>query len=244
MGDDYDNLRHCKHVRHHPLRRAMTRTPLDIYREYRIYRGLQDHQLRVAAVGKYIDDRSHTRVDTRLIILAGLFHDMGNIIKARLHQPSPLIEPEGLEHWQQVKKEFHEKYGDNEHDATREICRDIGLPEEVVQLIDDMGFSKMERTLESGSPDLKVVEYADMRVAPYGVLSLDERQREARERYADRDSATHKHAFGDVERYEYLLGKTHELETNLMVSADFQPEEITDASVVHIIEELKGFPVS
>lgn len=220
---------------------AGMQTPLDIYRRFRIFRGLQDHQLRVAAVGKYVAGRMHPPVDTRLVVLVGLFHDMGNIIKANFSMPE-LYEPEGPEYWRKVKDEYIATRGADEHEATKAIGREIGLPEKVIAIIDAMRFSRTRWIVEEGSMEHKICKYADLRVGPFGVLPLRERLGEARTRYAGKTYDT-----GDVltpaelERVEEVCGR---LEETVCSAAAIEPEDITDASILPIVEELEAYEVA
>ncbi len=53
----------------------------EIYAEYRLMPNLKQHQFRVAAVAEIICKNLSEVVDKDNIILACLYHDMGNIIK-------------------------------------------------------------------------------------------------------------------------------------------------------------------
>ncbi len=58
------------------------KTVQQIYNDYNILPLLQLHQLRVAGVAKLITESITIPVDAQAVVLACLFHDMGNIIKA------------------------------------------------------------------------------------------------------------------------------------------------------------------
>ncbi|MBI5469957.1 hypothetical protein HY968_01380 [Candidatus Kaiserbacteria bacterium] len=212
----------------------------EIYEKYKIFRGLQLHQLRAAAVARYVCERWRGSINTERTVLGGLFHDMGNIIKADLSMPE-LLEPEGVKYWRDVKSEFHRKYGDDEHAGTLAIMREIGLPEEIRSLVKDVGFSKINTVLDSENFELKVLQYADMRVGPFGIIPLEERIMEGRVRYKAKVSS--KHPYADDLRFDGLLQKAKELEQLLVTKADFKPGDITDASMAPIIEELKDYQV-
>ncbi len=94
----------------------------EIYDSYRIMPGLQLHQLRVAAVGKTVCDHFDRRVDMQSVLLACLFHDMGNIIKADLGLFKGLLGEQSREYWEGVKQEYVEKYGTDEHVAICDEC--------------------------------------------------------------------------------------------------------------------------
>ncbi len=86
------------------------KTPQEIYTAYEIMPSLQLHQLRVAAVAKLICQNFRQSVNERDVILACLFHDMGNTIKFEPKLMPSVYEPEGVEYWLQIKAEYIKKY--------------------------------------------------------------------------------------------------------------------------------------
>ncbi len=216
-------------------------TPRDIYEQYRIMPNLQLHQLRVAAVGKYICDRFIGPIDTQMVVLACLVHDMGNILKSDFSIGKELLAEKGIPYWESVKADYVKKYSD-EHHATHVIIKEVGIDERIASIIEDMGFSKMETVVATGSNELLVLEYADMRVGPDGILSLDGRLSEGHTRYSQRMKGA-QFGFSQPERYEILVSACHEMEKKLVSRADFQPEDITDASLSSIVEELWDYVI-
>lgn len=217
-------------------------TPLDYYARYRIYRGLALHQLRVAAVGRYVALHSRAEADAALVSLVGLFHDMGNIIKADLPRYQEFLQPEGLGYWQAVQDEYLSRYGKDEHVATAAICLEMGLPERVLGIIEDMRFAHTQEIVRKGSLDERICKYADLRVSPWGILPMRERLAEARERYSGRPMDE-----GDAytpESLAHAAALCEELEAGLIAECGFVPEEVTDASMAPLVEELKGYRVS
>jgi hypothetical protein len=215
------------------------RTVSDIYRDFRIIPGLQMHQLRVAAVGKMVCDNFTDTIETGDVVLACLFHDMGNIIKADLTTFPEFLAPEGPEHWKGVKTEFVEKYGASAHSANVAIAKEIGLPSRVVELIDGVSFGNVEHTASAYSWEQKVTQYADVRVGPYGVLSLQERLEEARARYIDSGKT-----YYAKEGFERLSTFVYEIERQIFGREKIAPEDINDASVAPYVEELRNYPVA
>lgn len=218
------------------------RTPKELYTTFKIMPSLQLHQLRVAAVAKLVCDSATKEVDTNEVLLECLFHDMGNIVKSDLRYFPDFVEPEGVEYWEKVKQEFFQKYGREQHEANAAIAREIGLPERVVDMMNNTGFSKIFPIVESDSFELKICQYADSRVGPRGILSLDGRLAEGRERYvAGRKGRQY---YDTDEGFEKLSAAAHELERQLFADVSIKPEEITDASAAPVIEELWEYPVS
>lgn len=216
------------------------KTPREIYAAYNIMPSLQLHQLRVAAVAQLICDNFKKSLNERDIIRACLFHDMGNIIKSDLPLFPELSEPEGLAYWERVKNKFKEKYGTSEHVARDEIANEVGLSPRVFQLFQGAGFSRLNGVVRSDSFELKVFQYADMRVGPRGILSMGERIAEGRARYLGRKKPHFDHAID----YEKLLHLGRELEQQIFAEATIKPTEINDTSVAPIVEKMWEYEVA
>jgi len=218
------------------------RTAQEIYTEYKIMPSLQLHQLRVAAVGKTICDTFKQPLNTKAVILAGLFHDMGNIIKSDLTYFPEFVEPEGMGYWEKVKTDFIAKYGKDHHRANVVIGKEIGIPAESVALIDGVGFSKVADVVADPSFERKIMQYADMRVGPLGVLSLMERLEEGRARYTKTRTKRTYHETDEV--FEHFSGTAKTLEEQILSESSLTPNDITDAAIGDTIEELRNFSVA
>ena len=218
------------------------KTAQELYRQYNIMPSLQLHQLRVAAVGKTICDNFKQPINTRDVILACLFHDMGNIIKSDLTYFPQFVEPEGVEYWGKVKADFIAKYGAEHHRANVAIVKEISIPASAVALIDSIGFSKVGDVVADPSYERKVLQYADMRVGPHGVLPLVQRLREGRERYTKTRTARTYHE-SDKE-FEKLLQTAITLEKQISSRTVLAVQEITDATIGDTVEELRKYPTA
>lgn len=215
------------------------RTAQQIYDAYNIMPALQLHQLRVAAVAKTLCENVTRDVDAHAVILASLFHDMGNIIKSDLSLFPDLVEPEGIAHWQLVKDEFIKNYGTDEHEAIATIAEEINLPVRVRILIENLGFSELERTRDEESFEQKIVEYADLRVGPHGVLSMEARIHEASVRYINKHPDMPKL----TEEFERLVGAAYNIERQVFSEADIAPGDITEQMVSPMFPALRQYEV-
>ncbi len=207
----------------------------DIYQKYQLLPNLQQHQLRVAAVAKQICDNLDSPADTEAVIKACLLHDMGNIIKFDLSQFSEFLEPEGPGYWQKVQAQFKTRYGDDEHHATIEIAKELGVKSKIVELIDGIGFSNSLVTVSQKKLEPKICAYADMRVAPNGVLSLDERLADGRRRYANRPKY--------IDDFDKYVAAFEQIEKQVFENLKIKASDITDESVAPIIKELKTWQI-
>jgi hypothetical protein len=219
------------------------KTAQEIYDAYRIMPTLRLHQLRVAAVGKMITDHFSGLLDAPSVILACLFHDMGNIIKFDFDF-SPLLqltEPEGVEYWRTVQEEWIAKYGSDEHAASNWIAKEIGLPEPVRTLIDETRFSRLEAARDSAPFESKIVKYSDLRAGPFGVVPLADRLEEGRSRYAKRKGYDTPEG---REQYGKSVEAAQEVERQIFARCSIRPENITEEAAAPIIEELRKYPLA
>ena len=218
------------------------RTAGEIYAEYRIMPSLQLHQLRVAAVAKMICDNLIVPVDSRTVVLAAILHDMGNILKFDLTVFPESVQPEGLEYWKTVKADFEKKYGTDQHAASLAIAKELGLSEEVQKCIDSVAFAKAEEVRDASSIEQKICEYADSRVAPHGIVPMDERLEEGRKRYLNRTVETGLAAARA--RFDALKKAEEDIERDIFSHSRIQSTDITDAATAPLIEELRKYPVA
>lgn len=209
-----------------------------VYQKYKIMGNLQLHQLRVTAVAKQLSDSLNVTIDNDSLIRACLLHDMGNIIKFDLSLFPEFLEPEGLEYWEQVKQGFIDKYGPDEHHASLEIAAELGASQEVIDIIDSIGFSKIKEDYHTGTIEMKLAEYADMRVGPMGVLSIDERMADGQKRYQHR-----KDYFLKEGQRTAIAIALHKMEDELFRVSTIQPADVTNESVAPLIEQLKTYEI-
>lgn len=218
------------------------KTTQEIYEAYRIMPSLQLHQLRVAAVAKIVSDSFSEPIDGHVVISACLLHDMGNILKFDLSVFPKFLEPQGLEYWEGVKAEYQKKYGPEQHQATLAIAREIGVSDAVLGCIDAVAFSKAMVTKQKGSWEEKLCEYADARVSPGGILSIQDRLEEGRKRYVGR--AVETGLVAPRERFDELVQALHDIEQQLLSRTSLQAEDIHDVATAPLVEELRGYRVA
>lgn len=214
----------------------------EIYDAYRIMPGLRLHQLRVATLAKCVCDSLTSPVDTGRVVLAALFHDMGNILKSDFTLFPDLLGSKDVSYWEEVKAEYAEKYGPNVHDATRAIAKEIGLEPSVVALMDSIGFSNMESIRDSDSLEIKVLEYADCRTAPRGVLSLTERLEDARRRYEKKTDMAGEPVF-EHERWLELVSAAQIIEEQIFNVSTIRPEDVHDGVIEPLLDSFRTYEV-
>lgn len=210
---------------------------IEIYKEYKIMGNLVQHQMRVSAVAMQICESFEGEIDKENIVKACLLHDMGNIIKFNLSKFPEWNNPEGGEYWETIKNEYISKYGNNEHHASLEIAKNIGLSTRIIELIKCVDSSAIENIKMDDDFGKKICIYADNRVSPYGIVSTEERSLEAKERYKDHD-----HNFDD-ERREFFMKNIFSIEKQIFSHSKLKPEDINDESIKIYLEKLQNIEI-
>ena len=205
----------------------------EIYTEYKIMPNLQEHMLRVAAVASLICDNFNESLLKDDIITACLLHDMGNIIKFKLDLFPEFNKPEGVEYWQNVQKEYIEKYNKNESVAHTKIAQEIGVSERVIELINAISFLSAPFNFLDTDFGKKIVEYCDERVGLFGVVSIELRLMDLRKRYA--------HYGGHTPERDAFENAVKQIEKQIFAKCKIKPSDINDKTVAPIILKLRNF---
>jgi len=209
----------------------------EIYQEYNIMPILAIHQIRVASVALIICDNLKLKIDKDAVVKACLFHDIANIIKFNLDYFPEYNKPQGRDYWQGIKDEYISKYGDDEHKASVEIVKNIGLSEYIVHLVDTIDSGFIEKARNTNDFAEKICIYADNRVTPHGIVSIEERSLEAKKRYEN-----HPHSFGEDER-NFFMDNLREVEKQIFSECSIGPSDVNDENIKIYIEELKDILV-
>lgn len=218
-------------------------TILEIYSQYRIPPNLQLHMFRVAATGNFILDHwrnSQTLLDRNIITQTLLLHDMGNIIKFDLIKGIHLLGEEvgRLDYWQNVQKEFKEKYGNDDHEATCKIAAELKVNDQILDTLENIGSSKLQLLVSSNNWYPKVCTYADMRVGLMGVITLNQRFDDLIERYKNSDNP-----WADLEKTEEKRKYALQLEKQLHEHVNFDLQNLNDQLIKNLIENLKSYSI-
>jgi hypothetical protein len=218
------------------------RTIAELYDEYRIPPWLQEHQLRVAAVGKIVASIQQKEVNSDDVIAACLLHDIGAIVKFDFTEGAAALRglcPENeIEYWRSVQSDMRARYGVEEHPATDAILAELDVRGSIRDIIHNSGFDNMRMIIENNRHDVQVMQYADMRVSPHGITSLDERLTDVRDRYADKLKIA-----GRYEQFAENFILARDIEERLFAGTSHTPEEITDSAAAPIVEDLRGYQI-
>lgn len=209
----------------------------EIYKDYKIMPLLAMHQMRVAAVAGRICDSLDFKINKDDVVKACLLHDMGNIIKFNFDNFIEACEPEGKDYWQKVKEEYISLYGENEHIATEIIVKELGKSAYICELINSVSFKKLNNIILSDDFGKKICTYSDVRISPYGVVSVKERILEATERYKNTSRA-----FSDDDK-NLFMKNVCSIEDQIFAHCKIKPEDINDESIKLDLEKLKSVQI-
>lgn len=202
----------------------------EIYEKYKIIDNLREHQKRVAAVASFFAEKL-AQEDKDKITTAALLHDMGNILKFNFDIFPEFFEKEGVQYWKNIKQEYVVKYGTDEHEATKKIIDEIGVSQEIHELVDNLGFMQAVGVRDEGDIRKMIMIYADQRVLPKKIGSLKERFEDGQKRY------------NFTEKQQDMIDALYDIEKTLCEKANIEPEEVNDATMQGRIEELSEFEI-
>ena len=205
----------------------------DIYKWFRIPPSLQEHMLRVCAIVVFLEKHwAGAKVDWDFVKKLALLHDVGNIVKFDLDRYQSFLgdEQKNVERWKEIQKEIIAKYGADDHEATQKMLREIRVSEQTIRTILDKSFGKSVATAASNNWPLKILYYADFRVLPLRIGTLDERINDVRQRmpwYANRPD------------FDTLIKAAKDIESQIQKNMDVTVDDITDASITGDSRALK-----
>lgn len=194
---------------------------IEIYKEFRIPPNLQEHMIRVCGIINFIENHwKGEKVDWKLVKKIALLHDMGNIIKFNLDAHPEFLgtEEPNIEYWKKVQKEVIDEYGSDEEEATSQMLRKVGVDEKSIQVINDKAFGNSVGVKDSDNWHLKLLYYADLRILPFGVGTLEERLSDVRGRMPKYTSRPD---------FEDLVSACREIEKQIQNNLDIPVSEIT-----------------
>ena len=225
-------------------RNKKSRNILAIYQVYALPINLQQHMLRVAAVALWILERwKGEKLNRRDIVETLLLHDIGNLVKVTEDKFESLFpdtyQMESFQYWKNIRDSIIRRYGRTDTEATANIIKEIGVRDVIVDMIEKKQFINNINTYHDDNYAIKICAYADQRVSPNGVLSLENRLNEAIVRYRGVKNAS----VNSINREE-LIEYAKKIEMQIFEYVDGKPEDITDVAIKEYIEELKNFQFS
>jgi hypothetical protein len=198
----------------------------EIYKEFGTPPNLCEHMLRVCGIVSFIEShwKGLQQVNWDLAKKAALLHDLGNVVRFDLDKHPEFLgnEQKNVKHWKEVQIKVIEKYGTDDHEATKHMLGEINASEELIEIILNKSFGNSITTMNSNNWPLKILSYADLRTLPQGIGTLDERLHDIRERmpkYSERPD------------FEDLVAASKENERQIQENIDMSLGEIKDTVV-------------
>jgi hypothetical protein len=214
---------------------------LEIYTKYNIPPTLQLHQLRVASVAKLISENMKISVNIDDVVQACLIHDMANIIKFSFDYAPESFLPEGVDYWKGIRDEFIKKYGPDEHVASSKIAKEIGVANEVLELVESFGFGHADKRKDDNRIEAKICIYSDMRVSPNGILPLVDRIQEGLTRFKKNKREVANSS--TEEQRQYLIQCMIDIERQIFRNCKIKSEDINNLSIEKHLLEMREYSI-
>jgi hypothetical protein len=148
----------------------------ETYDRFRVPPGLRVHMIRVAQFVNVVASAwSGETVDNDFLITCALVHDLGNIVVFKRWIGE---ETQNLAYWENIQREITDAYGTDDHEATRHMLQEVNTDSELVDLIMQKSSANSPKIAASDNWQLKILLYADLRIAPTGVASLADKLKE------------------------------------------------------------------
>lgn len=201
----------------------------DIYRKYTLPDNLQTHHLRVAALENIITDSwTGSKIDSNTIINTCLFHDIAKPVDFDPEKQERFVkDPQKLQTLKQVIIDMRQKYGTNEQEALQIIFQEIGLSKSEQRLAAQWDWHRLSEHIANQDYEAIICIYADMRVAPHGIESIDDRI----------DDLSQRSQVAQVTKLK-THGYTAERLIQKYTSKDIK--RLSELQAIDIIEELKN----
>ncbi len=198
----------------------------NVYSRYPVPVNLQEHMFRVAAVGELLNSQwKGPRINKENIVAYILLHDIGNIVKFDFAQKElfGVDIAKNMEYWKQQKEETIRKYGPSDMQVTLNFAKQLQVPPRIIELLQRNDFFKLPEIVASNDWENKIGKYADLRVGPFGILSLKERFEEFRKRYGK--------ALLQNPKLETCTTAAFELEKQVLTNTNLTAEDINNDTI-------------
>jgi hypothetical protein len=157
----------------------------EIYQKYNVTPNLAEHMQSVSRVILFLQKHwQGGEIDWNEMLLIGQLHDIGNIVKFDFENYPELLGEEkmNIAFWKEKQLEMIQCYGTDDHLVTQKILTEIGLKPKSIQIVLDKSFVNTIKIADSNDWYTKILAYADMRVTPEGITSLDDRVEDIKRR--------------------------------------------------------------
>jgi hypothetical protein len=159
-------------------------TIAEIYEKYSTPINLREHMLRVAALSKIIlENWTGAHINSKTVIVACALHDIAKPVNFDIKQQMEYgVSDADINDLESLQKLIKTKYGTDEHKASVDMCRDVGVDIESLEILENIEWNLVPGLVSREFWGALVGIYCDMRVGPFGILSLNERIKNLSER--------------------------------------------------------------
>lgn len=210
---------------------------------------LQEHQLRVAAVGLYLYENlkadAKEKINPDNLISSLLLHDMGNFAKFDLNKFP--VENVPLEEQVLSQERFWSEFGKAASKATYKIAEKLGVSDEVNTLVHCVGFENAYKFYSSGDLSSLIAIYSDQRVGNKGVGDLNQRIIEGRRKYESKEGFTKKSWLSrKIDSFMHLMnfGALQYIENRIFQHTSIRPSDVTDENIAPYLEKVKHHEIA
>lgn len=207
-------------------------TVAQLYEKYMTPKNLQEHLLRVAALAKIIcDNWTGEPLNNHAVVATCAVHDIAKPITFDVTKQAQYGMPqEDIDKLTVLQKTVIEKFGDNEHKATVGISKDSGLEGDGLRLLENLEWEYIPRLISVKDTESLLPIYCDMRIGPNGILTLNKRFEDLRNRKV---TYYHKDSVRDGAALEEYLRPNVKIDLN----------SITDAQLNSLFPELLNLEI-
>jgi hypothetical protein len=199
----------------------------EIYQRFSVPQNLAEHMFRVFGVVCIISKNwISSPLDWNLLKKLALLHDLGNIVKFNLTDDELSLKD--------TQKMMIEKYGADDHEATGKMVKELGFDDESVETIQSKSFGNSVAISESSNFLLKILYYADMRVLPNGVGTLEDRLFDIRNRMPKYTSRPD---------FENLIGASRDVEIQIQKCVNLPLSAINNEMIASFVSETSTYDV-
>jgi len=204
----------------------------DIYKKFKIIPNLKDHMITVTKFGLVLEKHwKGEELDWNKLKIISLLHDLGNIVKFDLDKFPQFLgkESKRIDYWKKIQAQIIEKYGKDDHKATKKMLEEIKVDKFIINTILEKSFGNSIKIASSDNWYLKILSYCDARVMPQGIVTLNERIQDVKARmpkYSQRND------------FPELILAVKNIEKQIQENVDIFVEEINNNSIKEIEEDL------
>ncbi len=215
----------------------------DIYDHYLVPSNLQKHMLWTAGIGDIITKSwqdSQNKIKAQDVITALLVHDLANIVKFDLSfkLATPMDPSRSLNEWRQIQEKFKARYGLKADQANLAAAKELGLSKQIINLLDDHHFKSIPKVIKNQNCGHQITLYADLRIAPTGIVSIKDRVIDLKNRYQAVDAD-----WQDETVFKNRLKNCLNLEQEINQRTKVDITKIKQDELNQIAKNLRSFPI-